>query len=152
MGRILELITRETATALTEWSERTFWRRVSDASVVREIHNGKSMIRLDSIVSHVCIPLDPESIDLIVRADAASAVAQTDLALLFLENDKPRGAIYWLQLAAKQDHPDAMQLLGRCYTDGRGIARDDNLGIMWIAKAAALGQAIAVAQMQGLSG
>jgi len=60
------------------------------------------------------------------------------------------GARYWLELAARQDYPNAMQTLGRCYLAGDCVPKDENLGLMWIAKAAATGHAIAQAQMQAL--
>ncbi|MGP1665999.1 MAG: tetratricopeptide repeat protein, partial [Rhodanobacter sp.] len=78
------------------------------------------------------------------------AGAQTDLAVLFLSNAKPESAVYWLELAAKQDYANAMHLLGRCYTDGNGILKNEDLGIMWIAKAASHGHLISQGQMQAL--
>lgn len=106
------------------------------------------MIDLEAIKSHACIPLEDDDSHLIQDADTGNAEAQNDLALLFLENSKPRAAIYWLELAAKQDYPDAMHWLGRCHIDGNGVLQDENLGMMWLAKAAAHGHAISQAQMQ----
>ena len=80
----------------------------------------------------------------------ASHKHKNDLALLFLENDKPQNAIYWVELAAKQDFADAMHLLGTCYLKGNGLAKDHNLALMWIANAASLGHQIAVAQIQSI--
>ncbi len=139
------------AISLTRVSERTFWRRFSDGSAVRVTRNGKSMVSVDSIRDKLCIPFAPEDFDLIESADSGSPQAQTELALIFLEHDDPAGAVYWLGLAAKQDFADAMQLLGRCHIDGKGVAGDDNLGLIWIAKAARLGHPIAAAQMQALT-
>jgi TPR repeat protein len=67
-----------------------------------------------------------------------------------LENNKPKSAIYWLGLAAKQDFADAMHLLGSCYSKGNGLAKDNNLALMWIAKAASLGHPIAIAQIKSI--
>lgn len=106
------------------------------------------MVDLDAIKSHACIPLEEDDGPLIQDADAGNAEAQNDLALLFLANSKPRAAIYWLELAAKQDYPDAMHWLGRCHIDGNGVLQEENLGMMWLAKAAAHGHAISQAQMQ----
>ncbi|MGZ5028874.1 MAG: hypothetical protein ACXV9T_16965, partial [Methylobacter sp.] len=64
--------------------------------------------------------------------------------------NKQKSAVYWLELAAKQSLADAMHLLGRCYLEGNGLAKDENLGIMWIAKAASLGHPIALAQIQSI--
>lgn len=43
-----------------------------------------------------------------------------------------------------------MQWLGHCYVNGKGVAKDANLGMMWIAKAAALGHVIAQGLMKTL--
>lgn len=43
-----------------------------------------------------------------------------------------------------------MHLLGRCYIDGNGLQRDENIGIMWIAKAATLGHLISHGLMQAV--
>ena len=59
-----------------------------------------------------------------------------------------RGAIYWLELAARQDYADAMHWLARCYLDGNGVAPDEYLGLMWLSKAAAHGHRISQGQLQ----
>jgi hypothetical protein len=146
-------INLKTATLLTGLSMRTLRRRISDGTLKcasnKEDYN-KTMICLDSIKNDIGISLEPDDIELIKDADAGEPQAQNDLALLFLENDKPQNAIDWLELAAKQDFADAMQLLGTCYLKGDGLAKDNNLALMWIAKAASLGHPIAIAQIQSI--
>lgn len=147
----MQLISIASAITLTEWSESTFRRRIADGYLMRQFESGPSgraMVDLDAIKSQACIPLEEEDYSLIQDADIGNAEAQNDLALLFLANNKPRSAIYWLELATKQDYPDAMHWLGRCYIDGNGVLQDENLGMMWLAKAAAHGHAISQAQMQ----
>jgi TPR repeat protein len=147
----VELISLAAAITLTEWSERTFWRRFADGSVKREMEssgNGKSMLLLDSLKPHITIPLAPEDLALVQQADRGDAAAQSDLALVFLASGRTRGAIYWLELAARQDYADAMHWLARCYLDGNGVAPDDHLGLMWLSKAAAHGHRISQAQLQ----
>ena len=114
---IVELISLAAAITLTEWSERTFWRRFADGSVKKEVEgggNGKSMVHLDSIKPYITLPLDADDFALLRLADRGDAAAQNDLALIFLANGKPRGAIAWLEMAARQDHADAMHWLARC--------------------------------------
>ena len=118
--------------------------------VVETGGNGKSMLHLESIEAHIAIPLAPEDFTLVQQADGGDAAAQNDLALIFLAGGKPRGAIYWLELAARQDYADAMHWLARCYLDGNGVVADDNLGIMWLAKAAAHGHVISQGQLQAM--
>jgi TPR repeat protein len=149
----VELISLAAAITLTEWSERTFWRRFADGSVKREVEsggNGKSMVHLESIEAHFAIPLAPEDLALVQQADRGDPSAQNDLALIFLAGGKTRGAIYWLELAAKQDCADAMHWLARCYLDGNGVAPDDYLGLMWLSRAAAQGHLISQGQLQAM--
>ncbi|MGZ4956529.1 MAG: tetratricopeptide repeat protein [Methylobacter sp.] len=149
----MQHISLQAAITLTEWSERTIRRRLADGSLKCATDNDayyKTMLCFDSIKHDICIPLDPDDIELIKSADAGDAKAQNDLALLFLENNKVKSAVYWLELAAKQSLADAMHLLGCCYLEGNGLPKDDNLGLMWIAKAASLGHPIALAQIQSI--
>ena len=125
---------------------RTLWRRISDGSVTRANHSAvdeKTKIHLNSIKLSICIPLATDDIALIKNADAGNPEAQVDLALLFLTHAKFKSAFFWLELAASQDYANAMYLLGRCYTDGNDLPKDENLGIMWIAKAASRNHFIA---------
>ena len=146
-------VSLQTATLLTGLSRRTLSRRITDGTLTcassDEDYN-KTMICLESIKNDIGIPLEPDDIELIKAADAGDANAQNDLAILFLENDKPQNAIYWLELATKQDFADAMHLLGTCYLKGDGLAVDNNLALMWIAKAASLGHSIAIAQIKSI--
>lgn len=146
------MITVATAMALTGWSRRTIWRRLGDGTLVREAGSGAdgggAGVSLASLAAHMRVPLDQDELALIERADGGDPSTQTDLALVFLAKRAPDCAAYWLEQAARQDFADAMQLFGQCHLAGTGVARDANLGIMWIARAAASGHAIAQAQMQ----
>jgi TPR repeat protein len=149
----MQHVSLQAATTLTEWSERTIRRRVADGSLQCAANNEahyKTMICFDSIKRDICIALAPDDIELLNNADSGDATAQNDLALLFLEQNKPKSAVYWLELAAKQSFADATHLLGCCYLEGNGLAKDDNLAMMWIAKAASLGHSIALAQIQSI--
>jgi hypothetical protein len=150
------MISLATAITLTEWSKRTLWRRISDGTLTRTdddvLDDKKTKIHLDAIKSYICVPLEPGDFELIESAEAGDAEAQTDLALIFLSHAKPESAVYWLELASKQNYANAMYLLGRCYTDGNGLPANENLGIMWIAKAASLGHVISQSLMQTIIG
>jgi TPR repeat protein len=149
----MQHVSLQAATTLTEWSMRTLRRRLADGTLQCAADNEahyKTMICFDSIKHDICIALDPDDIEVLQAADAGDAKSQNDLALLFLDNDKMKSAAYWLELAAKQNFTDAMHLLGCCYLEGNGLPKDDNLAIMWIAKAASLGHSIAIAQIQSM--
>ena len=145
----MQFINIATAMTLTGWSERTFWRRFADGSVRRDTSSaaGKSMVEFDSIKPHMLIPLGADDYPLVQAADAGNAEAQTDLALLFISHHKLKQGIAWLEAAVKQEHAAAMRLMGRCHIEGQGVDQDDNLGMMWLARAAAKGDPIAQAQM-----
>ena len=149
------MISLATAATLTEWSKRTLWRRISDGTLSRIggddiIDDKKTKIDLDTIMTHMCIPIESGDLELIERADGGDAEAQTDLAALFLSYGKSESAIYWLELAIKQNFAGGMYWLGRCYLDGKGVVADENLGVMWIAKAASLGHVISKALMNAI--
>jgi TPR repeat protein len=149
----VELISLAAAITLTDWSERTLRRKLAEGSITRAPENGsngKSLIHFDSISEQVCVSLESEDLSVLIKADAGDAEAQSDMALIFLSSNKFKSAIYWLELAAKQAHPDAMHWLGRCHIDGNGVPKDENLGIMWLSKAAAHGHLISQAQMQAM--
>lgn len=88
--------------------------------------------------------------DLIQQADAGDATAQNEIGQMFAVAGKPVAALYWLKASAEQNHPDAMHNLGSCYIAGNSVPKDENLGIMWIAKAASYGHVIALTQMKSL--
>ena len=138
--------------AITDRSRSTWWRRISKGEVTRvaEDASGRAMLLWAEVMPHICIPMDVIDLSYVLRADAGDADAQNDIAQLFSIAGKHKLALYWLQQAANQNYPDAMQWLGRCYLSGDGVTKDDNLGIMWIAKAAAHGHVIALEQMKGL--
>jgi len=149
----MQHVSLQAAITLTGWSERTIRRRIADGTLQcaanNEIHY-KTMICFDSIKHDMCIALDTDDFELIKSADAGDVKAQNELALLFLEQNKPKSAVYWLELAAKQNFADAMHLLGCCYLEGNGLPKDENLALMWIAKAASLDHSIALAQIQSI--
>jgi hypothetical protein len=146
-------ISLDAAAVITDRSKRTWRRRIDDglAAKLDSDSNGRTMVPLSEVTPLIQIRLQPEDLDILAAADAGNAEAQADIGQLFLAAHKHAAAIYWLEQAAKQDHPDAMQNLGRCHLSGDGVPKDENLAIMWIAKAAARGHVIAQAQIQALT-
>ena len=136
---------------LCDLSERTIRRYMAMKSIdfITE-SSSRTLIAFSELIKNCVIPLSPEECDLILQADTGNAEAQNDLGLLLLTHNKSTLAIYWLNLAAKQQQADAMQLLGDCYALGKGVEKDSNLAMMWIAKAASLGSVLANQQMDGV--
>lgn len=150
-------ISLDAAIALTGLSKRTLWRRLSDGRIGRVGNDGRgrTMLDLDDLLSLSNIKVDPLDYELFGRADAGDPAASNDLALVFLEANKPEIAFYWLQMAVNNKPStccvDAMHNLATLYIAGRGISKDENSGMMWLAKAAAHGHIIAKQQMAALT-
>ncbi|WP_194723466.1 tetratricopeptide repeat protein [Noviherbaspirillum malthae] len=140
--------------ALTDQSERTLRRRIADGSLPRVADEGgssyKTLIPFEAISPQLVVPLTGEEVQLVKEADSGNASAQNDLALILLAHRKPQGALYWLELAAKQECPEAMHWLARCYLEGNGVDRDENLGLMWLARSAAGGHRISREQVEAM--
>jgi len=145
-------ISLDTAIAMSKQSKRTWWRRVSENVVNRTGSDGRgrTMIAIDDVIPFLSVSIGGEDIELILSADLGNADAQNDAGQLFDEFGEINAALYWWRAAAEQGNPDAMQHLGRCYASGKGVPKDGNLGIMWIAKAASLGHVIAALQIESL--
>lgn len=148
----MEIISLDAAIVITEKSRRTWWRRIAEGAVSRvaDDKRGRAMLSWKEVAPFVCLPMTSEDLEFLSRADASDAEAQNDIGQLFSTAGKHEAAIYWLQLAAQQENPDAMQWLGSCYLSGKGVPKDDYLAVMWIAKAASFGHVIAKAQMDSL--
>lgn len=150
----VNVISVEAAIAITERSRSTWWRRIAKGEITRvaDDAHGRAMLLWTDVAPQICVPMAPVDLAVVLRADAGDAAAQSDIGQFFSIAGKHKIALYWLQQAAQQDYPDAMQWLGRCYISGDGVPKNDNLGIMWIAKAAAHDHVIAQTQITGLRG
>lgn len=132
-------------------SERTL-KRWCDEGVLqsRAEASGRAMVCLSGVLSRLGRAPDPELAELILEADHGNAAAQNDLGMLLLKEGISNGAFALFQQAAQQNDPDAMHWLYRCYQQGLGVERNENLAMMWLHKAAAHGHAIAKAQADAL--
>jgi TPR repeat protein len=149
----LQLISFHAAITLTDMSESTFRRKMRTGLIKEKQKNdetGRSMIEIDSIRRYINAGLEREDWQLMEQADAGDADAQTDIALLFQDGGKHHSAVFWLKSAMKKGNCEAMHWMGRCYMEGRGVARNEDMGIMLIAKSAALGHAISQGQMAAI--
>jgi hypothetical protein len=148
----MKIISLDAAAAISSWSRRTWWRRLTEGTVQRVADDvrGRAMLPWSAVVTQLAIPLTDEDLMVLAKADLGNAEAQNDIGQLFAIEGRYESALYWVRQSAQQEHPDAMQWLGRAYAAGEGVARDDNLAIMWLAKAAAHGHVIAQAQIQNL--
>jgi len=136
---------------LCDLSERTIRRYMAmEAIDFITKSSSRTLIAFSELTKNCVISLTVGDNDLILQADTGNAEAQNDLGVLFLRHEKPDLAVYWLNLAAKQQQADAMQLLGTCYALGKGVEKNRNLAMMWVAKAASLGSVLANQQMAGI--
>lgn len=148
----MQAISLDTAILITGISKRTLWRRVTESQITRldTDERGRAIIAFDEIAPLITLPIEPADYELLIDADAGDAAAQNDLAQLFVELDLIDMGLYWLRQAVDQQHPDATHNLAMLYIKGRGVEKDHNTGLMWLAKAAAHGHAIAKQQMAAL--
>lgn len=146
-------ISVEATIAVTERSRSTWWRRITRREVTRvaDDASGRTMLLWSEVAPMVCISMSSRDLTYLLRADSGDASAQSDIGQLFSTAGRHTVALYWIRKAADQEYPDAMQWLGRCYLSGDGVPKNDNLGVMWIAKAAAHGHSIALEQMDWLT-
>jgi len=145
-------ISLEAVIAISGSSRRTWWRRISDNPALKTGTDpkGRTSVSFMAAQEFISLPYEEHSLETLIAADTGEAEAQNDAGLLFSELENYKAAVYWWRAAAEQDYADAMHYLGKCYVDGLGVAVDENLGIMWIARAASRGHVIAQTQMKGL--
>jgi hypothetical protein len=148
----MESISLDSAVMVSNWSRRTWWRRITDGVVSRlaDDDRGRTMLPWPAVQVQLTIPFNEADIAVLAEADRGDAAAQNDIGQLLASEGSREASLYWIRQAAEQDYPDAMQLLGQAYAAGAGVQKDDNLALMWIAKAAAKGHIIAAQQIRNL--
>jgi len=86
---------------------------------------------------------DASLLDLRRQAEAGDALAQTILAVRYLNGDRVvmdhAEAVRWCRLAAEQGHPGAQFYLGTMYARGAGVSKDDAEAVRWFRRAAEKG-------------
>ena len=148
-----QTISLEATIALTGLSKRTLWRRIAEGALRKmETQSGATALLLSDVLALTGLGLSAEDGALLVRADQGEREAQTAMGQYFSLIRRFPTALYWFELAAAQGDGDAMHCLGQCHAAGSGVVKDDNLALMWIAKAAAQGHVIASRQMAELQG
>lgn len=148
----MESISLDSAVMISNWSRRTWWRRITEGIVSRlaDDDRGRTMLPWSAVQGQLAIPFNEADIAVLADADRGDAAAQNDIGQLLAIGGCHEASLYWVRQAADQDYSDAMQWLGQAYATGKGVPKDDNLALMWIAKAAAKGHIIAVQQMRNL--
>ncbi|WP_194712425.1 tetratricopeptide repeat protein [Noviherbaspirillum soli] len=149
----MRIVSLSTAMTLSDLSESTFRRKIrsgeiglllTDDAGVREgiaIDRNAAYLNTDIAIGHW---------ELVKDADRGDPLAQTELALILQRHRKFRAAVYWLQLAARKNDSHALHWLARCHLEGRGVARNDDKGIMLLARSAMLGNMISAHQLAAL--
>ncbi|NEX16516.1 MAG: hypothetical protein C1943_07790 [Halochromatium sp.] len=136
----------DTATSITGLTKRTLWRRIRNGTLktVNTHRPGeKTRVRFDDVLALSRLTLEPEDTEMILAADGGEAEAQCELGLLLWSISHGKDACYWLTLAAKQFHPNAMCYLGRGHLCGEFGMPDEDSGTLWLSQAAVKGHAIA---------
>lgn len=152
-------ISLDAVAALTGMGRSTLWRKAADGVLAKgdKDARGRATLALSDVLGLIRdstgVPFSDDDVAVLLQADAGDAEAQADIgALLYVHAGGAGGreaALYWLRAAAEQGSAEAMQWLGTAHAAG-GTERDEQLAVMWIAKAAALGHPIAKRQLEGL--
>ena len=158
----MQSISLDAAEAMTGISRRTLWRRVADGELTstgKDARN-RAVLALEGLQGwmqgHTGLVFGAQDLHRLCQADAGDAQAQVDLgawlytsprAVPRVENSQP--ALYWLHLAAEQNHGDAMHWLATVAAN-TGTQQGHYESLMWLAKAAMQGHPIATAQLQAL--
>ena len=158
----MQSISLDAAEAMTGISRRTLWRRVADGELTstgKDARN-RAVLALEGLQGwmqgHTGLVFSAQDLHRLCQADAGDAQAQVDLgawlytiprAVPRVENSQP--ALYWLHLAAEQNHGDAMHWLATVAAN-TGTQQCHYESLMWLAKAAMQGHPIATAQLQAL--
>lgn len=110
------------------------------------------MCRADPLCQSASQPASPDNDDylLLALADQGNSAAQNDLALLCLEQGEYELALQYFNLAAAQNHADAMHHLSALYETGTGVEPCADTALAWRSKAAAFGHQIARVQLDTL--
>ena len=163
-------ISLNTAAVLTGRSIRTWQRRIEEGLVPRlGDERGRALVAFEAVRPALALDLSESEIDLLVRADQGDAAAQAEVGALFAlaalreamappiaGGGSALSALHFLTRAAEQGQADAMHWLGLLHAAGLQLAEGDKaddgkaLALMWVAKAAAHGHAIAAQQLGAL--
>ena len=155
---------RRMASVVLGRSERTV-RRWCDEGTLRLVGSdaaGRALVALEQVLDMLDglgaqAPCDGETqlprdrwMRLVLDADAGDDDALACLGTQLLHEGRAAGAVSLLQEAAQLQHADAMHWLCHCHLRGLGVARDPDLALMWLHRAAAQGHVLARAQARAL--
>nr|WP_217346029.1 SEL1-like repeat protein [Noviherbaspirillum sp. L7-7A]MBV0880391.1 SEL1-like repeat protein [Noviherbaspirillum sp. L7-7A] len=149
----MRTVSLSTAMTLSDLSESTFRRRIRRGEI-RLLPlpgpGGREGIAIDPDAAYMNAAIAIDHWELVKAADRGDATAQTELALILQQHRKFRAAVYWLRLAAKRNDSHALHWLARCHLEGKGVARNEDKGIMLLARSALLGNVISAHQLAAL--
>ena len=144
------MLTGKSVRTLQRWSEEDAIQGMEIEGVRRGSGGIKRMVSLNSLASHIPIPLDDDVSAMILRADHEEPEAMNTVALTFYGAEQYKIAVQWFEAAAEKGHPDAMDWLSDCYVNGIGVEKNDAKAIQWMGKAAEHGHRIAIAKLDAL--
>lgn len=149
----MRTVSLSTAMTLSDLSESTFRRKLRRGEILllpAPDPGGREGIAIDLNALYLNARIVAGHWDVVKEADRGDTSAQTELALILQQYRKCRAAVYWLRLAAKKNDSHALHWLARCHLEGRGVARNEDRGIMLLARSALLGHVISAHQLAAL--
>jgi TPR repeat protein len=149
----MRTVSLSTAMTLSDLSESTFRRKIRSGAIQLlpgAAAGGREGIAIDTNAAYLDARIAIGHWDVVKEADRGDASAQTELALVLQQHCRFRAAVYWLRLAARQNDSHALHWLARCHLEGSGVARNDDQGILLLARSALLGNVISAHQLAAL--
>jgi heme oxygenase len=144
--RIAALILEKNERTLQRWCDDGILKSAGSAARNRTMINVEDVLDLCGELRHA----DHELAELISEADQDSAEALNDLGIILLKEGRQLGAFSLFNASAALDYLDAMHWLYQCHQNGVGTEQNENLAMMWLNKAAALGHKMAIAQVNAM--
>jgi TPR repeat protein len=89
-------------------------------------------------------------VDGVKQADSGDAEALNQVGIYFYWSGDHAIASSFFEAAAKKGHADAMDFLSACYFNGKGVDKNQGLGLRWLGSAAALGHSLAQGKLRAL--
>ena len=149
----MRTVSLATAITLSDLSESTFRRKIRSGDI--RLHSlpgpgAREVIDIEGNAAYLNRDIAIGHWEVVKEADRGNQSAQTELALVLQQHRKFKAAVYWLQLAAKKNDHHALHWLARCHLEGRGVVRNEDKGIMLLARSAMLGNVISAHQLAAL--
>src|SRR5258708_6463064 len=82
-----------------------------------------------------------DPIEITKLAKKGNSAAQTDLGVIHFQKGEFEAALEWFRRAAEQNYAEAESKIGFCYSNAKGVVKDDAESVRWYRRASEHGLA-----------